>query len=103
MNEICNFGGDTDTNCAIVATVLGPIIGFDNFGEELKILLNHIPDDRIQYTNALIYYYIDFLEKVSEEEEEIINNDEDHSKNDQIRYFTLTFLLNILYNDINDL
>ena len=35
--------------------------------------------------------------------EEIINNDEDHSKNDQIRYFTLTFLLNILYNDIIDL
>ena len=105
MNEICNFGGDTDTNCAIVATVLGPIIGFDNFGEELKILLNHIPDDRIQYTNALIYYYIDFLEKVSEEEEEeeIIINDEDHSKNAQIRYFTLNFLLNILYNDINDL
>ena len=102
MNEICNFGGDTDTNCTIVATVLGPIIGFDNFGEELKILLNHIPDERIQYTNALVYYYIDFLEKEFEEDA-IIDNNDDYSKNEQIRYYTLYVLLNILFNDINDL
>lgn len=33
MNQICSFGGDTDTNCAIVGKVIGPFIGFKNFGE----------------------------------------------------------------------
>ena len=45
MNIICNCGGDTDTNAAIVGCVIGPLIGFDNFGRDivtffqLKILI----------------------------------------------------------------
>ena len=35
MNQICNYGGDTDTNAAIVGTVIGPLIGLKNFGDEL--------------------------------------------------------------------
>ena len=123
MNEICNFGGDTDTNCAIVATVIGPIIGFDNFGDDLKTLLKCIPNDRIQYTNALIYYYVDFLEKNinnSDIDSDIIDdiipicdnnydnkkddiNDKKEKQNEQNnKYFTLYILLNVIYNDINN-
>ena len=123
MNEICNFGGDTDTNCAIVATVIGPIIGFDNFGDDLKTLLKCIPNDRIQYTNALIYYYVDFLEKNinnSDIDPDIIDdiipicdnnydnkkddiNDKKEKQNEQKnKYFTLYILLNVIYNDINN-
>ena len=123
MNEICNCGGDTDTNCAIVATVIGPIIGFDNFGDDLKTLLKCIPNDRIQYTNALIYYYVDFLEKNinnSDIDSDIIDdiipicdnnydnkkddiNDKKEKQNEQNnKYFTLYILLNVIYNDINN-
>ena len=35
MCQICNFGGDTDTNCAIVGTMIGPLIGYNNFPHEL--------------------------------------------------------------------
>ena len=34
IQEICDYGGDTDTNAAIVGTVIGPLIGFKNFGDE---------------------------------------------------------------------
>lgn len=43
INIICNWGGDTDTNAAIVGCVLGAIIGFDNFGNELKVMLDFAP------------------------------------------------------------
>lgn len=63
MNEINNWGGDTDTNAAIVGTVLGPIIGFTNFGkEDLVILLNHYSQTKYAYSLAFIYFYIQFLE-----------------------------------------
>lgn len=32
MFDICNLGGDTDTNCCIVGGVIGPLIGLNNFG-----------------------------------------------------------------------
>ena len=35
MCEACDFGGDTDTNCAIVGAMIGPIIGYKNFKIEL--------------------------------------------------------------------
>ena len=35
MCDICNRGGDTDTNCAIVGTMIGPLIGYKNFKKNL--------------------------------------------------------------------
>lgn len=69
MNEICNCGGDTDTNAAIVGTVIGPLIGFDNFGKDLDILLGYIPRERFFYSTSLIYYYMKYLEDSNKETE----------------------------------
>ena len=33
IEEICNFGGDTDTNAAIVGTLIDPLIGYTKFTE----------------------------------------------------------------------
>ena len=46
MNEICTFGGDTDTNAAIVGAVLGPLIGYKNFGKEFKKMIIIISENR---------------------------------------------------------
>ena len=64
MNDINNFGGDTDTNSAIVGQLIGPLIGFDNFGnKELKFILDHVSPSRFQYSASMVYFYLDFLEK----------------------------------------
>ena len=39
MCDICDKGGDTDTNCAIVGTLVGPLIGYKNFNTKNKNLL----------------------------------------------------------------
>ena len=67
MNQICNCGGDTDTNAAIVGCVIGPIIGFDNFGKELSTLLLYSPKKRPFYTSAMIYFFVNFLEESNKE------------------------------------
>ena len=104
MNEICNYGGDTDTNCCIVGTIIGPIIGLDNFGEELNILLDLIPSDRIQYTNGLMFLFIDFLEKGKRNNKFESNNKyftEDYiNQNNNVRYYTIKSILNCLFNDL---
>ena len=45
IEEICDLGGDTDTNGAIVGTLIGPIIGYKNFydknNKKEKIYLKH--------------------------------------------------------------
>ena len=64
MNDISNFGGDTDTNSAIVGQIIGPLIGFENFGnKELKKILNHVSPSRFQYSASLVYFFVDYLEK----------------------------------------
>lgn len=64
MNDINNFGGDTDTNSAIVGQIIGPLIGFENFGnKELKKILNHVSPSRFQYSASLVYFFVDYLEK----------------------------------------
>lgn len=70
MNEICNCGGDTDTNAAIVGTVIGPLIGFNNFGKDLDILLEYVPRERFFYSTSLIYYYMKYLEDSNKETEQ---------------------------------
>ena len=64
MSEICDYGGDTDTNCAIVGAMVGPIIGYKNFGNEnFKKLIYFIPKTRSQFNSAFMYIYVDYLEK----------------------------------------
>ena len=63
INDICNYGGDTDTNGAIVMGILGPIIGFKNFGSELNILLEYFNEKRFLYSTSLIYFYMEYLKK----------------------------------------
>ena len=44
MNQICAFGGDTDTKAAIVGTVFGHLIGYKYFGEEdLQTMRSLVP------------------------------------------------------------
>ena len=64
MCEICNLGGDTDTNCSIVGTIIGPLIGYKNFRSELfEKLIRFIPENRTQYNSAFMYIFVDYLEK----------------------------------------
>ena len=64
MCQICNFGGDTDTNCAIVGTMVGPLIGYKNFPPELfDKFIKYFPEKRTQYTSAFMYIYVTHLEK----------------------------------------
>ena len=63
MNKICTYGGDTDTNAAIVGTVIGPLIGYKEFGEkEFSQMFKLIPQKRNIFSPALMVNYIYFLE-----------------------------------------
>ena len=64
MCDVCDRGGDTDTNCAIVGTMIGPLIGYKNFKKNLfdKLIL-FIPHKRCQFNSAFIYLFVNNLEK----------------------------------------
>lgn len=64
MNDISNFGGDTDTNSDIVGQIIGPLIGFDNFGnKEVKKVLNYVSPSRFQYSASIIFFFVNYLQK----------------------------------------
>ena len=91
MNQICSFGGDTDTNAAIVGAVIGPLIGFKKFGDnDFKKMVNLVPKNRFIFSPALMILYVYFLKE---------NNKEKKNMN------FLRMLLNILYEkkDLKDL
>ena len=90
MKEICDLGGDTDTNCCIVGGVIGPIFGIENFGKNFKITLELIPTNRDIYSIALMIPYIIYLEK-SNKDDELIKNE---------KYFLKT-ILTLLYDKID--
>ena len=89
INEICNAGGDTDTNAAIVGTIIGPLIGFENFGKELEVLIEFVPQDRFFYSTALIYYFIEYLQES--------NRDKDSNSNNGIRFNYFNHLLSTMF------
>ena len=60
VDNICNLGGDTDTNAAIVGGVLGPLIGYKNFMKELIIMLKQ---GRKVYYPIFMMLYLDYLVK----------------------------------------
>ena len=90
MNEICDLGGDTDTNCCIVGGIIGPIFGMENFGNNFKRALGLIPPNRDIYSIALMIPYIIYLQK-SNKNDELIKNE---------RYF-LKIILTMLYDEID--
>ena len=91
MNEIANIGGDTDTNCAIVGCVIGPLLGYTNFGSEFKICLNLVPKDRFMYSTAMMYYYVEYLENITKNKQ---------FESTEIRFNYYKMLLNLLNTTI---
>ena len=64
--EINDFGGDTDTNGAIVGMIIGPLIGVENFEKKyFDVFLDYFSEERIIYTNVLMYFYVEFLKDIS--------------------------------------
>lgn len=63
MYEICNWGGDTDTNCAIVFCVLGAIVGYHNMGKYFDILVTFVPKKRYFYSTIMVYFYVNYLKE----------------------------------------
>ena len=89
MNQICNFGGDTDTNAAIVGTVIGPIIGYKNFGkDDFHKMAKLVPLKRYIYSPGLMVIFVHFLK-------DNINN------NKVFKPYFLKMLLTILYEKID--
>jgi ADP-ribosylglycohydrolase len=93
MNHINNFGGDTDTNSAIVGQVIGPLIGFDNFGEkELRLILNFVSPSRFQYSASMVYFFIHYLEKMTKKKLE-------ENVNKIPRFNFIRYLLKMIYSE----
>jgi len=90
MDQICNIGGDTDTNCCIVGGVIGPLIGMNNFGKEFNAMIELIPPYRELYSVALIVLFVIYLKR-SNRDNNLINHD---------RYF-LQQILTMYYSDID--
>ena len=89
MNQICSFGGDTDTNAAIVGAVIGPLIGYKNFcDEEFLKMVSLVPKNRFVFSPALMIIYVYFLKNN-------INNN-----NHKGKYF-IRILLKLLYDNID--
>ena len=94
INHICNLGGDTDTNAAIVGSVLGPILGFNKLGKtETEIVLSVVPEGRFGYCAAMMYYYIQYLEESNKEIKE-------KKEVTDIRYNYIKMLLGLIYKRI---
>lgn len=91
--EICDFGGDTDTNGAIVGMVIGPLIGVENFEKKyFDVFLDFYSEERIIYTNVLMYFYVDFLKQISSKY--IIKN------LNGVSFKVMDILLKMLYTEI---
>ena len=90
LNEICNLGGDTDTNACIVGGVIGPIIGYKNFGNYFKKVLDVIPQDRYIFSICLMAIYVIYLNN-SKKNIDIIKND----------CYLIKTILTLIYGDIN--
>ena len=88
LKEICNLGGDTDTNACIVGGVIGPLIGYKNFGDYFKKVLDVIPRDRYMFSICLMAEYVLYLNNTKRN---IISNN---------CYFIRT-ILTLLYDDID--
>lgn len=84
MCNICDLGGDTDTNCAIVGTMIGPLIGYKNFNNNyFDKFIRFIPEKRCQFNSAFMYIYVDLLERVLLKKDLILKEKINNEKNDK--------------------
>ncbi len=88
MCKVCDFGGDTDTNCAIVGAMIGPLIGYQNFNKDyFDEFIRFVPQERCQFNSAFMYIYVNYLEekllqgKNSEEKKENEENKDNKDNN----------------------
>jgi len=95
IQEICDYGGDTDTNSSIVGTVIGPMIGYLNFTNDKLFhnLINFFEPNRILYTSSLIYYFIEYLDNCF--------NKNKIGNNNMIKFNTLKTILDMITKNIN--
>ena len=94
--NICDYGGDTDTNAAIVGMIIGPLIGIKNFDKKfLDIFLKYYSKNRIIYTNAFMYYYSLYLI-------DIVNNVNHYNRKfgEKVNFNFFQMIYNILYNKL---
>ena len=95
MNQICAFGGDTDTNAAIVGTVIGPLIGYKFFGDEdFKTMVNLVPKKRFIFSPALMVIYVYFIKD---------NNNKGKFEMNFLKMFLTLSSTEIDVNNINDI
>jgi ADP-ribosylglycohydrolase len=94
IQEICDYGGDTDTNAAIVGTVIGPLIGYLNFTKDhlFQNMVQFYYPSRILYTSSLMYFYVEFLDDYF--------NKNIIQKESGIKFNTLKILLEMLTKNI---
>ena len=90
IQEICDYGGDTDTNAAIVGTVIGPMVGYLNFTKDklFQNLLNFFEPNRIIYTTSLMYFFVEYLDNCFNKKN-IINNN-------MVKFNTLKIILDMI-------
>ena len=99
INEICDFGGDADTNCAIVGTVIGPLIGYNNFDQnDFDIFIYHVNKEigRVQFTASFMYLFIKFLDVSNKEA------DKQNKNKNEIRYNVGKLFTILFYEKINE-
>ena len=93
--DICDFGGDTDTNGAIAGMVIGSLVGMENFEKKyFDIFLSFYDETRIIYTNTFMYFYVTFLEKISSTKYK-------PNSNSPVSFNFINMFLNMLYRDID--
>ena len=98
IKEICDFGGDTDTNCCIVGGIIGPLIGYFNFEKKyFDIFIRYYSDTRIQYSNAFVYFFVKYLEDMKN------NNKEDKEKDNKIRFNYIKYLYFMIVGELEDI
>ena len=95
MFDISDYGGDTDTNGAIVGMVMGPLIGMENFDKKyFDVFLSFYSRERILYTNVYMYFYASYLKKI-ENKGLIIDRDAS-----QVNFYFMQMVLEMLNNEI---
>ena len=94
IEEICDYGGDTDTNAAIVGTVIGPMIGYSNFTKDklFENLIIFFNPGRLTYTSSFIYFFVEYLDKCF--------NGKNVGNNNEIKFNTLKMILDMLTKSI---
>ena len=98
MFDISDFGGDTDTNGAIVGMIIGPLIGMENFDSNyFDPLLKFYSKKRIIYTSVFMYFYAVYLKKI-ENSKLPVSNDNKY----KVNFNVIKILLNMLNTDIKN-